>query len=396
MHTPKVRACGPFRSRARLWPLLALLFLSAAPSADAGSVSNEVGGQTTQTTPTNPRAGNVADLLKGAFDLTDALVLRAALGFTYEFATPAPTGGAFAGTPASIFAMSLGLDYDVNDALTLSVDGVYSPPSSQSTNTEITLAAPDGGTVDRNGLLNTVASSYGIDVWGDYAIGDPFTDPVAGVVDADIGWLALTVDQTLEKLENEAGTAAENITRIQQACETTKVPAEVRRCRALKPLLTNGTDTLDVFRLAAGGSVFFHADTDVGLQAAYYLYSKDPTEFGYYSTLTSGRTALHNFSLGSSVPLAPYLFTVRADGHQRLGPVTLGLWYQFGVYTSDLGTSQVVGGRVEYTINAQWKVWVTGSVQFDLQPPDATGAPPGSGTQTTLSGAFAAGVRARF
>ncbi len=215
-------------------------------------------------------------------------------------------------------------------------------------------------------------------------------------MDADLGWLALTVDQTLERLENTTGTAGENIARIQQVCETTKVPAQVRRCRALQPLLTNGTDTLDVFRLAAGGSVFFHADTDVGLQAAYYLYSKDPTEFGYYSALTSGRTALHNFSLGSSVPLAPYLFTLRADGHQRLGPVTLGLWYQFGVYASDLGTSQVLGGRVEYTVTAQWKVWLTGSFQVDLQPPDATGSPPGSGTQTTLSGAFAAGVRARF
>gem|GEM_PF-6023148 len=50
--------------------------------------------------------------------------------------------------------------------------------------------------MDRNGLLKTVASSYGIDVWGDYAIGDPFTDPVAAVLDADLGWLALTVDQT--------------------------------------------------------------------------------------------------------------------------------------------------------------------------------------------------------
>ena len=55
-----------------------------------------------------------------------------------------------------------------------------------------------------------------------------------------------------------------------------------------------------------------------------------------------------------------------------------------------------MGGRFEYTLTAQWKVWLTGSLQIDLQPPDATGAPPGSGTQTTLSGAFAAGVRARF
>lgn len=391
-----VRAGGRRRVWPWVWPLLAWLFGWAPPLAVASSVSNEVGVQTTQTTASNPRSGSVADLLKANIDVTDDLVFRGALGFTYEFATPVPTGGAFAGTDASIFAVSAGLDYDVTEALTLSIDGVYSPPSSQSVNSEITLSAPDGGTVNRNGLLTTVASSYGLDVSADYTIGDPFTDKVAWTLDADVGWLALSVDQTLEKLENTQGTASENIARIQEVCETTKVPAQVRQCRALKPLLSNGTDTLDEFRLAAGGTLSLHADTDFGLQAAYYLYSKDPTEFGYYSALTSGRTALHNFSLGSSVPLAPYLFTARGDAHQRVGPFTFGLWYQFGIYASDLGTSQTVGGRVEWRIDTQWKVWLTGSVQVDLQPPDALGLPLASGTQSILSGAFAAGVRARF
>jgi|GEM_PF-6025279 len=128
MLTPKVRACRPLRPWPELSPLLALLVLTAPLSAHAGSVSNEVGGQATQTTPSNPRAGNMADLLKADFDLTDVLVLRSALGFTCEFATPPTTGGCFAGTHASIFAMSVGLDYD-NQALTLSIDGVYSPPA---------------------------------------------------------------------------------------------------------------------------------------------------------------------------------------------------------------------------------------------------------------------------
>jgi hypothetical protein len=47
-------------------------------------------------------------------------------------------------------------------------------------------------------------------------------------------------------------------------------------------------------------------------------------------------------------------------------------------------------------VNASWKLWVTGSIQLDFQPPFTTGSPLASGTQTTLSGAFAAGFRVRF
>ena len=364
--------------------------------ARASSISNEVGGQVTQTTPSNPRAGDVADVLKANIDLGDAFVLRSAVGFTYEFATPAPEGTTFQGTSTSIFALSLGLDWDVNDALTLSVDGIFSPSSSQTASTVISLTGPAGGTVDRNGLLQTVASSYGADVSADYLIGNPLADPLAFSVDAEVGWLALTVDQTLEKLENEMGTAAASIVRIRALCDVTKVAAEVRRCQALAPLLSNGTDTLDEFRLAAGATITVGGATDAGLHGAYYLYSKDPSEFGYYSSLTSGRTDLHNISLGNGVPLAPYLFTVRPDVTQRIGPFSLGLWYQFAVYASDLGTSQVVGARIQWAIGEAWKVWVTGSVQVDLQPPFSTGSTLAVGTQTTISGAFAAGVRVRF
>jgi hypothetical protein len=377
--------------------LALVLILWVCPQrALASSVSNEVGGQVTQTTPTNPRAGDVADLLKLNIDVGESFVLRSAVGFTYEFATAAPAGTTFEGTATSIFALSLGLDWEVNDALTLSVDGVFSPSSSQTADTVITLTGPSGGTVDRNGLLQTVASSYGADVSADYIIGNPLADPLAFSVDADVGWLALTVDQTLEKLENEMGTAAASIERIRDVCTVTKVSALVRRCQALAPLLSNGTDTLDEFRLATGGTVTVGGTTDVGLHAAYYLYSKDPSEFGYYSSLASGRTELHNISLGNGVPLAPYLFTIRPDVTERIGPVSLGLWYQFGVYASDLGTSQVVGARIQWAIGELWKVWVTGSVQVDLQPPFSTGSPLAVGTQTTVSGAFAGGFRIRF
>lgn len=374
--------------------LLALI-LYVGP-ASGSSVSNEVGGQVTQTTPSNPRAGNVADLLKANMDVAEALVLRAAVGFTYEFATPTPTGGSFKGTDTSVFAFSLGLDWEVTEALSLSVDGVVSPSSTQAANTVITLTGPLGGTVDRNGLLQTVASSYGAGVSADYSIGNPLADRLAFTLDADVGWLAITVDQSLERLENEMGTAGESVARIRSFCETTTVPAQVHRCQALQSLLGTGTDTLNEFRLAAGATVTVARDTDVGLHAAYYLYSQDPADFGYYSALNSGRTALHNVSLGNGVPLAPYLFTVRPDVTQRLGRLSLGLWYQFGLYASDLGTSQVVGVRVQWALSDAWKLWVTGSLQVDLQPPFTTGSPLASGTQTTLSGAFALGFRVRF
>lgn len=374
--------------------LLALI-LYVGP-ASGSSVSNEVGGQVTQTTPSNPRAGNVADLFKANMDVAEALVLRAAVGFTYEFATPTPTGGSFKGTDTSVFAFSLGLDWEVTEALSLSVDGVVSPSSTQAANTVITLTGPLGGTVDRNGLLQTVASSYGAGVSADYSIGNPLADRLAFTLDADVGWLAITVDQSLERLENEMGTAGESVARIRSFCETTTVPAQVHRCQALQSLLGTGTDTLNEFRLAAGATVTVARDTDVGLHAAYYLYSQDPADFGYYSALNSGRTALHNVSLGNGVPLAPYLFTVRPDVTQRLGRLSLGLWYQFGLYASDLGTSQVVGVRIQWALSDAWKLWVTGSLQVDLQPPFTTGSPLASGTQTTLSGAFALGFRVRF
>jgi hypothetical protein len=387
-------ARGGSNASAWLWAL-ALLPL-ALGRASASSVSNEVGGQLTQTTPSNPRAGDAADLLKANVDVADALILRAALGFTYEFATPTPVGGSFKGTDTSVFAVSLGLDWEVNDALTLSIDGVFSPSSTQAANTVITLTGPAGGTVDRNGLLGTVASSYGGDISADYAIGNPLSDRLALSLDADVGWLALTVDQTLERLENETGTEVSSIARIRTLCQTTQVPAQVHRCQALQPLLGSGADTLDEFRLAAGATLTIAGDTDVGLHAAYYLYNEDPSDFGYYSALTSGRTALHNVSLGNAVPLAPYLFTLRPDVTQRLGPFSVSLWYQFGIYASDLGTNQVVGARVGWAVSASWKLWLTGSIQVDLQPPFSTGSPLANGTQSTLSGAFAAGFRVRF
>ena len=107
-----------------------------------------------------------------------------------------------------------------------------------------------------------------------------------------------------------------------RASGTGRCQALNRRCQALKPLLGSGSDTLDEFRVAAGGTVTVSGATDVGLHGAYYFYSQDPSLFGYYSTLTSGHTALHNISLGNGVPLAPYLFTIRPDVTQRLGPST--------------------------------------------------------------------------
>ncbi len=382
---------------ARLVLRLAFGFAALTPGrAAASSVSNEVGGQATQTTPSNPRAGDVADLFKANIDVGESFVLRPAIGYTYEFGTAVPTGGFFKGTAASIFALSVGLDWEANDALTLSVDALFSPSSSQSADTVFTLTGPAGGIEQRDGLLQTMASSYGADFFADYLIGNPLADALAFAVDGDVGWLALNVDQALEKLENEMGTAASSVSRIRAFCNATKVSAEVRQCQALAPLLSSGTDTLHEFRLAAGGTVTVGGEIDVGLHGAFYLYNKDPSEFGYYSSLTSGRTDLHNLSLGNGVPLAPYRFTLRPDVTRRVGPVSLTLWYQFALYASDLGTSQVFGARLQWAIGQWWKVWLTGNVQVDLQPPFSTGSPLAKGTQTLISGALASGFRVAF
>ena len=345
-------------------------FVLLATGARASGVSNEVSSNSTQSTETNPRSGNVADALNASFDLSDKWALNAGASLTAEGQTPALQRGAFGSSGNAVTSFSLGLDWQPSDSWTTGLSFDFSPASTQNTGTQIPTGA--AGT-SADALLRSKSSSFeaGLDLSYDTSGESNLEWSFAG----GLSTTHLNTDQQITRARFRTTGVALTPLQIRDICKKTKCSPSL-----LAALLPQTGVTLDSQRLNAAVTATLARDTDLTLSGDYYIYDKDPTQVGYYSVARVGR-------VGNGLNIAPLQFSVRPEVAHRFGDFSAKIWVQAGQYVSGAGQNTAGAGlKLQYKFTKAFKLWVTGSGQRDIDQ---------SGTESK-SGSLSLGAGYRF
>jgi len=328
-------------------------------------ITDEVAASSSQSTPQNPRQGQIANALQATFYAGQSLALNAGLNLTLESGLPPPRGSPFrASYGGSVALVSLGFDWDPSDHLTLGLRGDLSPKSEQFTSTLINFPAGQ-----RDGLLRTRNSSLAGAFTAGYDTDGDSDFETAITVGATFN--ALSSEQNLEKLEGADGSVVD-ADEVRDLCRTRPTLCS----RALKAALTNLKTTLVQARLSAAITETIFDDTDLTLSGDYYLYSKDPTELGFFSVATAGRVAVLG---GGGVPIAPLHWALRPEVAHRFGQrFSVRLWAQAGRYVEGGGQGTASAGlRLQFKFSRAFRLWLNASGQRDT---DIDGVGSRSGT----------------
>jgi len=283
-----------------------------------------------QTNPRNPRTGFIYDRVSGVADASDAVSFRFDLTLTHDAATKPTQGASFGDTGGNIFAGALGLDWMPSEHWPLSFEFDFSPRSTEASDTTV---AFDVGTTSANAdALLRATSSF-----------------------------SLTHFSTTQVVSDVA-TANGPVDRRQIIAYCTRTAYTGEGCRQIGPALRAESADLNQFRLSASFTETFVANTDLTLGGAYYFYDKDPSQVGYFSIASIGRSV----SLGNGVPAAPLRYSIRPDLSQKFGPFSASIWYQYGQYVPGDGYGHSVGLKLQYKITKAVKTWASGTWQNDI------------------------------
>lgn len=353
-----------------------LLFLGLAASARASTLKDELSTNTSQSTQSSPRAGNLADTLSGELTLSDAWSLTGSATLSAEGRTPAAQQGAFGVSASAATAFSFGVDYDSEQHLSLGLLLDFSPSSTQYAGTDLTLSAPSKPTRTANALVKSDSSSVDLALDLGY--------DTAG--ESDFEWAfngGLTLS-TLDSQQNVSAVRYDGSKVIEKKDQLVTFCASHPCSRNLTQALKDNAVTLHSAKLSAGATLTAWADTDFGVSADVYAYAEDPTQLGYFSVAYSGKSTAVG---GNGIPIAPLRFTVRPEVEHRFGDLSVQIYLQAGQYIAGGGKGTAgIGGKLQYKFTRQFKVWIKGSGQSDTDEQD----------QQTNSGTFALGAGYRF
>jgi len=347
-----------------------------ASSARAQSLRDEFSVNSAQATDASPRSGNVADALTARFDLSDQWSVAVGGVATLEGKTPALQRGQFGTSGALISTLSLGVDWDPTDHLSLGIAFDLSPSSTQYAGTQLTVSNPGQPNRDANLLVKSIS--------GEENLGLDFGYDTAG--DSDAEW-AFNTGVQLNNLSSEQDVTA---VRFTGSPRTESKAALVTYCashpcgRSLKAALKDTSISLQSIKLSAAGTLTAWVNTDFTLTGDYYGYNQDPTQLGYFSVAYAGRSVTTG---GNGIPLAPLRYLIRPEATHRFGDLSVRLYLQAGEYVSGAGQGTAgIGTKVQYKFSKKFKLWISLAGQTDTDD---------LGNQTN-SGTFALGAGYRF
>jgi len=333
--------------------LLALGLGLASATALGSDALLEGGAAFTTTSADNPRTGNAS--VNGVVDysLGPSWEVSASLQYLRDFATKtsettARGSNVFLIGASAIFAPS-------EHWLTmLLING--SPPSDQRNATTVTWASGKSADV----VIDSHGWTLG-GLWtGAYSTGG--LSDFESTVDLVLGVNHFDVFQQAE-LPNTARSQA-----LRSLCDTT-AGKRTNLCA-----LVNGTSTpLFQARLGAGYLATLFGHTDLGLDAAYYLYDRDPATVGYFSVV-----ALGDAVVGAGLPVLPLQLSVKPSVTRRFEHFVVRLSYQLGLYPDGSGSNHLFGLKVTWKVSKLLRFWVNGTGQLDLGAGGAVQNPGGS------------------
>ncbi len=320
--------------------------LLVATSARASSVSDEISIAGTQSTPQNPRAGNVSDLLSASVDLGESWTVNASARITVEVPTPAPTG-AFPDRGGTVTDFSASADWDATDNWTLGVTVDISPEST--IGSDVRLRVQDRPT---DVLLQATTSINSLEMLATY--------DTAGISDLEWFFTAGLSVSRIETVQRIAGARhADDGSSVSLADLRTSCAPLRSGCLALVPAIDGLSDVLRYARASAGALATVRGDTDVGVSADYYGYFDDPAGVGVFTTATVGR-------FGTSAPIAPLRYLVRPEVTHRFGAFSVKGWVQAGRYVPEAGQgTAALGAKAQYKLSRTFRMWVSAAGQRD-------------------------------
>ena len=327
--------------------------LCAPAIARAHWVSDELTAGSTTSTGTNLRSGSVADLLTGKIELSDAWSLKLSAGLTHDEATPPAAGTTFGSSGGNTLALSARGEFDPSERWAIILGGDYSPPSTTLADAPLSYTLKNGMTQSVDAQLSSHGwsgggmASFGFDSNG--------TSPFEGTATAKLAfnWLSTTQQYTSFETRNGPLPASELMT----YCATHKCP------KAWVSSLAAVPEAFGQIKLEGDLVATLWQSLDVELDGAYYLYTQDPTQVGYWSIATSGRTTA---SAGGGAPVAPFVFTVTPSLIFHKGPIAIETDFRYGSYDGG-GYDLQLTLRVDVKIGKHVKLWLSGQGQRDIE-----------------------------
>ncbi len=343
----------------------AFLFVVLAPlTALASYVSETAGFDSTQQTPSNPRTGSVNDGLAASLDLNDKWSLELDLAGTHDEVTKAVAGSNMRANGGNVFAGALEADFAPTSKWFFDASINFSPATMVQSTTTVAFT-PNGGNdqgqeVDADGLINARSSSVGgavIASWDNG--GNPWDTNVIGVIKAS----HLSTTQALAALATPRGPV--DLAELRAYCAGGGAGKPV--CRRLGKSLRLLPAQLDEMSIGFVLDETIATNNDLALSGDYYLYSQDPTEVGYFSIASVGRSA----TVGNGVLLAPQVWDASLSYTRTLGIFEVGLGLGYGPYCGG-GAARSLTLKAGWHITKRWKLDGSALLDSDIDTDGST------------------------
>ncbi|MBI5546660.1 MAG: hypothetical protein HY901_22485 [Deltaproteobacteria bacterium] len=357
--------------------LAALLVLGVPASVGAiegGSVSSDLSFNGTGRNPNNPRTGALSCTVTGALELTDRVAAELSLGATASLPTRAVAGESFGARGGTVLTLAPAFDFQLSDHFYLGLSGFVSPKSTLRADSQMSFEALNVP-VAADVLLESKTASQGLHLLAGFD-----TDGESNLetsIAAGVAAMHLATEQRILAVRGPAGREFKTED-ILTYCAT-------HVCTRQMVALLESVGAADLWQLGLSLSLIetLFQSTEVGLSFSYFLYDHDPTEVGYFSLASVGRSSV---SFGDGVPLAPMHWSLRPEASHRFGNLQLRVWYQRTRYVADEGHGDVVGLKAQYRLSKSWRLSLTAS---GAQEKDAEG-------NGSRAGTVAVGVKWRF
>ena len=290
--------------------LLVTTLVVCVPSVgSADAVADEVSAGTTLATTTSPASAWIANRISGTWDVDDSFTLS--LDFNVTRSTTYSKTGA------------LSLSYTVNDHWSLSVAGSWIPASTSSSSTTLAMEELEDEVTLADAELSATSSAISLAASAGYdTAGDSNHETTASLT---LGVEHMQSQQTFASIIDADG---EPLTTddVRAYCSTRMCDPEIEA--ALNPLWSQ----LSRFSINATVGRTEYRNTDLGLDATYYIYDKDPTVAGYFRLPGIGPS-----NLGNGIAIAPLRYAVSPTVTNRWGRLQGTFALAYGDYLAEQG-----------------------------------------------------------
>jgi hypothetical protein len=268
----------------------------------------------------------------GRWSASERLDLTATLRVTEDLAHPADSSSRFTTSSDLVFFGAVDATYQLTPHFNASLGVNGSPTSTRdvaTTNPVWASASERDAAEDPMALVRAKTASLGAAAELGYDSFDPDEEhDVDGSLEASVGWNDSFTEQTVVSPD---------------------APAKIGTSNA----------SLQQTRLGGAATLTIAEKTDVGVDAAYFLYdTPNPNAVGSFAT------DVHT-NWGAGLPMLPPRWTLRPEVAQRIGPVTLRAHYQYSELTIWNAAGHTVGGKIQVAAG-RLKLFVNGSHRTDL------------------------------